>query len=108
MAADDFQGSADVLLAKQLEATPVFVINDKEAYGFGIASAFRNVAKAAGVKVVGFTALGSQGRELSGSRDQDPELGRQGDLPRRSRVRERRQADQGPEGGRPERHADRP
>jgi branched-chain amino acid transport system substrate-binding protein len=56
VAADDFQGSADVLLAKQLKATPVFVINDKEAYGFGIASAFRNVAKAAGVKVVGFTA----------------------------------------------------
>ena len=56
VAADDFQGSADVLLAKQLKTTPVFVINDKEAYGFGIASAFRNVAKAAGVKVVGFTA----------------------------------------------------
>jgi branched-chain amino acid transport system substrate-binding protein len=56
VAADDFQGSADVLVAKQLKATPVFVLNDKEAYGFGIASAFRNVAKAAGVKVVGFTA----------------------------------------------------
>jgi branched-chain amino acid transport system substrate-binding protein len=56
VAADDFQGSADVLLAKQLKTTPVFVINDKEAYGFGIASAFRNVAKAAGVKIVGFTA----------------------------------------------------
>jgi branched-chain amino acid transport system substrate-binding protein len=56
VAADDFQGSADVLLAKQLKTTPVFVLNDKEAYGFGIASAFRNVAKAAGVKVVGFTA----------------------------------------------------
>jgi branched-chain amino acid transport system substrate-binding protein len=56
VAADDFQGSADVLLAKQLKVTPVFVLNDKEAYGFGIASAFRNVAKAAGVKVVGFTA----------------------------------------------------
>jgi len=56
VAADDFQGSADVLLAKQLKTVPVFVINDKEAYGFGIASAFRNVAKAAGVKIVGFTA----------------------------------------------------
>ena len=56
VAADDFQGAADVLLAKQLGKTNVYVLNDKEAYGFGIASAFRNIAKAAGVKVVGFTA----------------------------------------------------
>jgi branched-chain amino acid transport system substrate-binding protein len=56
VAADDFQGAANVLLAKQLKQTPVYILNDKEAYGFGIASAFRNVAKAAGVKVAGFTA----------------------------------------------------
>ena len=56
VAADDFQGAANVLLAKQLKQTPVYVLNDKEAYGFGIASAFRNVAKAAGVKLAGFTA----------------------------------------------------
>jgi branched-chain amino acid transport system substrate-binding protein len=56
VAADDFQGAADVLLAKQLKVAPVYVLNDKEAYGFGVASAFRNVAKAAGVKIAGFTA----------------------------------------------------
>jgi branched-chain amino acid transport system substrate-binding protein len=56
VAADDFQGAADVLRAKELKLTSVYVLNDKEAYGFGIASAFRNVAKAAGVKVAGFTA----------------------------------------------------
>ncbi len=56
VAADDFQGAADVLLVKQLKLSPVYVLNDKEAYGFGIASAFRNVAKGAGVKVAGFTA----------------------------------------------------
>jgi branched-chain amino acid transport system substrate-binding protein len=59
VAADDFQGSADVLLTKQLGLKTVFVVNDKEAYGFGIASAYRNVAngaKSLGVKVVGFQA----------------------------------------------------
>jgi branched-chain amino acid transport system substrate-binding protein len=59
VAADDFQGSADVLLMKQLKLKSVYVLNDKEAYGFGIASAVRNVAsgsKSLGVKVVGFQA----------------------------------------------------
>jgi branched-chain amino acid transport system substrate-binding protein len=59
VAADDFQGSADVLLMKQLKLKKVFVLNDKEAYGFGIASAVRNVAvgaKSLGVKIVGFQA----------------------------------------------------
>jgi branched-chain amino acid transport system substrate-binding protein len=59
VAADDFQGSANVMLVKQLGLKSVFVLNDKEAYGFGIASAFRNVAtgaKSLGVKVVGFQA----------------------------------------------------
>jgi branched-chain amino acid transport system substrate-binding protein len=59
VAADDFQGSADVTLAKQLGLKKVYVLNDKEAYGFGIASAFKNVAngaKSLGVKVVGFAA----------------------------------------------------
>jgi len=59
VAADDFQGSADVLLTKQIGKKKVYVLNDKEAYGFGIASAYRNVAKGAkslGVTIVGFTA----------------------------------------------------
>ena len=59
VAADDFQGSADVLLTKQLGLKKVFVLNDKEAYGFGIASAYKNVAtgaKSLGVSIVGFEA----------------------------------------------------
>jgi branched-chain amino acid transport system substrate-binding protein len=59
VAADDFQGSADATLAKQLGLKKIYVLNDKEAYGFGIASAFRNVAQGAkslGLKVAGFTA----------------------------------------------------
>ena len=58
VAADDFQGSANVLLVKQLGLKSVYILNDKEAYGFGIASAFRNVAAngSVGVKVAGFAA----------------------------------------------------
>ena len=59
VAADDFQGAADVLLTKQLGKKKIYVLNDKEAYGFGIASAYRNVVtggKNLGLKVAGFTA----------------------------------------------------
>lgn len=59
VAADDFQGAADALLAKQLGLKKVFVLNDKEAYGLGVATNFRNAAKNAevGVGIVGFTAF---------------------------------------------------
>ncbi len=58
VAADDFQGSADVLQLKALKAKSIYILNDKEAYGFGIASAVRNVIKGSklGLKVAGFQA----------------------------------------------------
>ena len=56
VAADDFQGAADAILAKQLGVKKVFILNDKEAYGLGVASDFRRAAQKLGVKVVGFTA----------------------------------------------------
>ncbi|HZO97307.1 MAG TPA: branched-chain amino acid ABC transporter substrate-binding protein [Gaiellaceae bacterium] len=56
VAADDFQGAADATLAKQLGITKVFILNDKEAYGLGVATNFRNAAVKLGIKVVGFTA----------------------------------------------------
>jgi branched-chain amino acid transport system substrate-binding protein len=59
VAADDFQGAADVLQLKALGVKSVYVLNDKEAYGFGVASAVKNVANGAknlGIKVSGFEA----------------------------------------------------
>jgi branched-chain amino acid transport system substrate-binding protein len=56
VAADDFQGAADALLAKSLGVKKVFILNDKEAYGLGVATNFRNAAKKLGLQVVGFTA----------------------------------------------------
>jgi len=56
VAADDFQGAADALLAKSLKVKKVFILNDKEAYGLGVATNFRNATKKIGVQAVGFTA----------------------------------------------------
>jgi branched-chain amino acid transport system substrate-binding protein len=58
VAADDFQAAADLLLmVKTLHKKKVYILNDKEAYGFGIAAALRNVSKRSGlIKVVGFQA----------------------------------------------------
>jgi branched-chain amino acid transport system substrate-binding protein len=56
VAADDFQGAADAILAKSLGIKKLFLLNDKEAYGLGVASDVRNAAKRLGIKVVGFTA----------------------------------------------------
>ena len=56
VAADDFQGAADATLAKQLGIKKLFILNDKEAYGLGVATNVKNAAKKLGISVVGFTA----------------------------------------------------
>ena len=56
VAADDYQGAADALLAQSLGVKKVFILNDKEAYGLGVATNFKNAATKLGIKVVGFTA----------------------------------------------------
>ena len=54
VATDDIQGPADAVWTKSLGARKVFVLNDKQTYGFGVASAYRNAAKKLGLSVVGF------------------------------------------------------
>ena len=56
VAADDFQGAADATLAKQLGIKKLFILNDKEAYGLGVATNTNNAAKKLGISIVGFTA----------------------------------------------------
>jgi len=56
VAADDFQGAADAMLAKSLGVKKIFILNDKEAYGLGVATNFKNAAQKLGLKVAGFTA----------------------------------------------------
>ena len=56
VAADDYQGAADAVLTKTLGVKKVFILNDKEAYGLGVATNYKNAAKKLGLKIVGFTA----------------------------------------------------
>jgi branched-chain amino acid transport system substrate-binding protein len=56
VAADDFQGAADAMLAKQVGATKVYILNDKEAYGQGVAGDFKNSISGVGLTSAGFTA----------------------------------------------------
>jgi branched-chain amino acid transport system substrate-binding protein len=56
VAADDYQGAADALLAKSLGVKTVFILHEKEAYGLGVATNFKNAAKKLGITIAGFTA----------------------------------------------------
>ena len=57
MASDDFQGQIDATYMKdKLGVTKVYILDDKEAYGKGVADAFEQAAKDDGLKVAGHTA----------------------------------------------------
>jgi branched-chain amino acid transport system substrate-binding protein len=51
--ADDLQGAVGAAWAKQLGATKVYVLDDTELYGHGIAVVFADTAKTIGLNVVG-------------------------------------------------------
>jgi branched-chain amino acid transport system substrate-binding protein len=57
VAQDQYQGAADAMLAKRLGVTSVYILNDKEAYGLGVASNMQNSAKNLKIKVAGFAAF---------------------------------------------------
>src|SRR5918995_1697847 len=50
---DQFQGAANALLAKELGLSKVFVLNDSETYGLGIATLFVDYAKKQGIQILG-------------------------------------------------------
>jgi branched-chain amino acid transport system substrate-binding protein len=54
VATDDVQGPADAIYAKSVGIKKVYVLNDKQTYGFGVATTYRNAAKKIGLQVVGF------------------------------------------------------
>jgi branched-chain amino acid transport system substrate-binding protein len=68
VAADDFQGAADALLAKQLGLKSIYILNDKEAYGQGVATDFKNslVNPSVGIKVAGFAAWNGKASSYTG------------------------------------------
>jgi branched-chain amino acid transport system substrate-binding protein len=54
VATDDIQGPADAEYTQALGLKRVYVLNDKQTYGFGVASTYRTAAKKIGLQVVGF------------------------------------------------------
>ena len=54
VAADDFQGAADALYAQSLGLKKIFVLNDKQTYGFGVAFSMRRSLQKLGITVTGF------------------------------------------------------
>ena len=56
VAHDAYQGAAAAQFLKDQGATNVYILNDKEAYGLGVAQNFRNAAKSLGLGIAGFEA----------------------------------------------------
>ncbi len=53
---DAYQAAVDAQLSKDLGVTKAYVLNDKEAYGLGVALLYRAAAEKLGIKIVGFSA----------------------------------------------------
>jgi branched-chain amino acid transport system substrate-binding protein len=66
VAADDFQGAADAQLAQQIGLKKVYVLNDKEAYGLGVATDFRNSATKLNITIAGFAAWNGKASSYAG------------------------------------------
>jgi branched-chain amino acid transport system substrate-binding protein len=57
VAQDQYQGAADALLAQRLGVKSLYILNDKEAYGLGVASNTRHAAQKLHITIKGFEAL---------------------------------------------------
>jgi branched-chain amino acid transport system substrate-binding protein len=56
VAHDAYQGAAVAQFARSIGIESVFILNDREAYGLGVAQNFRNAAEELGIEVAGFAA----------------------------------------------------
>jgi DNA-binding SARP family transcriptional activator/ABC-type branched-subunit amino acid transport system substrate-binding protein/streptogramin lyase len=87
VAADDRQGAANALLAKQLRIRRLYVLHDGDPYGFGIASSVRHAATKLGIDIAGFErwdpharAFGALARAVQQARADGVFLGGTADL----------------------------
>jgi branched-chain amino acid transport system substrate-binding protein len=56
VAHDAYQGAAVAEFAQAQGIKSVYILNDKEAYGLGVATNFRGAAESLGIKIAGFSA----------------------------------------------------
>lgn len=67
VARDDFQGPAGAEYAvKTLNAKKIFIIQDKTAYGSGLAEAFRDAAKDLGAEILGYEGITVGEKDFNG------------------------------------------
>jgi branched-chain amino acid transport system substrate-binding protein len=66
VAADDFQGAADAMNAQQLGLKKTYILNDKEAYGQGVATDFKNSLVHLGFTPAGFSAWNGKASSYTG------------------------------------------
>src|ERR671933_582232 len=66
VAADDFQGAADAMNAQQLGLKKIYILNDKEAYGLGVATDFKNSLTQLGITPAGFSAWNGKASSYTG------------------------------------------
>ncbi|NRD80170.1 branched-chain amino acid ABC transporter substrate-binding protein [Bacillus sp. BRMEA1] len=67
VARDDFQGPAGAQFAvKTLKAKKIFIIQDKTAYGTGLADAFREAAESMGAQIVGYEGITVGEKDFNG------------------------------------------
>ena len=57
VAHDAYQGAANAEFAQSQGVKKVYILNDKEAYGLGVATNIRNAAKSLGIEIAGFDAF---------------------------------------------------
>ena len=53
---DAYQGAAMAEFAQEQGIKSVYILNDKESYGLGVATNFRNAARSLGIEIAGFEA----------------------------------------------------
>ncbi len=56
VAHDAYQGAAVAQFAQKIGVKSMYILNDREAYGLGVAQNLRNAAEELGIKVAGFAA----------------------------------------------------
>ena len=69
VANDAYQGSADAEFAQSLGVKSVYILNDKQAYGLGVATNFRDAAQSLGIKIAGFAAWDSKASSYTSTFD---------------------------------------
>ena len=95
VAHDAYQGAAVAEFAQEQGVKSVYILNDKEAYGLGVATNLRNAAEAVGIKIAGFEAWDPKASSYEALFRQDRRQRGGRGLPRRPDRRERRSGDQG-------------